>query len=367
MSTTSQIKGELSKLPFLDNMANINKLDKQLLVHWPEFSWLRDQGKPDSRCFTRFATNISRIGYDNEGRIYSIICPQQGIYSPHYGTLNIEITVTGNRGKVIEAEKEVYAELTVEPKLWFSPGVLDFVPFEIMAALFEKNSVAFPYKKSDAVRVKTFLPGNPDQWALEGCPGLDPRFDPPPFTRHDKQAWGVANLALGVGPQFKTGCALFDDFSEMLMGLFNIQSLNLLKPDNVVSWNVWFLDPQAVDHCEWYRHADLWRRSLQTGHGPKGTPTRDADRKLIPLPDDAFEQEVLLIVDFLVKYLSHITGLDDAKLRKLQDYFVSVAYLIGRDVDSERHRLLHDADHWLGSLEDDVENVAGKLQSLFHG
>jgi len=96
---------DLNSLPMLDNMANIPRLTRQQPIYWPEFSWQTTQGKEESRCFQRFAHNISSIGYDDAGRIWSIICPQQGacIHSwPINVCLNVEVTVTGQRGWVDE-------------------------------------------------------------------------------------------------------------------------------------------------------------------------------------------------------------------------------------------------------------------------
>ncbi|MDE5090066.1 MAG: hypothetical protein O4805_24260, partial [Trichodesmium sp. St16_bin2-tuft] len=68
---------DLSSLDFLDNMDNIKLLQRQQKVLWPEFSWKTEPDKEDGkRCYRMFAPDISRLGYTNEGRIYSIICPQ---------------------------------------------------------------------------------------------------------------------------------------------------------------------------------------------------------------------------------------------------------------------------------------------------
>jgi hypothetical protein len=89
---------DLSSLKLLHNMDNIDKLQRQQKVLWPEFSWQTVVGTEASRCFQMFAPDISRLGYTDEGRIYSIICPQQGACSPIFGCMNIEVSVTGNRG-----------------------------------------------------------------------------------------------------------------------------------------------------------------------------------------------------------------------------------------------------------------------------
>ncbi|MDU8913008.1 hypothetical protein [Aestuariicoccus sp. MJ-SS9] len=113
---------DLSSLPMLDNMANIDKLDRCQDVLWPEFSWQTVPGDEDTRCYQMFAPDISRIGYTNEGRVYSIICPQQGAYSPSFGVLNVEVTVTGQRGWVDENTKTMAADMSVQGKVWFSPS-----------------------------------------------------------------------------------------------------------------------------------------------------------------------------------------------------------------------------------------------------
>ena len=62
---------DLSSLPLLDNMANIDLLQRQQGVEWPEFSWETEKGQADpKRCFQMFAPYISRLGYTDTGRVY---------------------------------------------------------------------------------------------------------------------------------------------------------------------------------------------------------------------------------------------------------------------------------------------------------
>ena len=88
----------LTSLDMPDNLDNIPKIQRQQKVLWPEFSWETEKGKADSRCFQMFAPDISRVGYDDTGRVWSIICPQQGVCFSSKGCLNVEVTVTGTRG-----------------------------------------------------------------------------------------------------------------------------------------------------------------------------------------------------------------------------------------------------------------------------
>jgi len=42
---------DLSSLPLLNNMSNVNLLQRQLPVKWPEFSWETEKDNPDTkRC-----------------------------------------------------------------------------------------------------------------------------------------------------------------------------------------------------------------------------------------------------------------------------------------------------------------------------
>lgn len=64
---------DLMALKMLGNMDNIPRLRRQQKVLWPEFSWETVLGKPASRCFQMFAPDISRLGYDDTGRVWSVL------------------------------------------------------------------------------------------------------------------------------------------------------------------------------------------------------------------------------------------------------------------------------------------------------
>ena len=69
-----------------------------------------------------FAHDISRLGYDDAGRVWSIICPQQGVCVPDITCLNVEVTVTGQRGWADETTREMAADMSVVGKIWFTPA-----------------------------------------------------------------------------------------------------------------------------------------------------------------------------------------------------------------------------------------------------
>jgi hypothetical protein len=304
---------DLSSLPLLDNMANIDLLQRQQAVNWPEFSWLTVLGDETSRCFEMFAPDISRIGYTDLGRIYSIICPQQGSCHPGWGCLNIEVTVTGQRGwadesaAAVAADETVAADLTVEGKIWFTPSALETPWVALFWKLFADNGLPFPDKKANAIRVTLHNSGDASNAVLPGRSGESRRFTSPDFARHyNDGAWAVANLEVGIGPIVKIGTEVVDDFNQMVMDAFNVASGNLLTPGNVLTWNVWLLQPALVDQEEWRAHAVKWRDSIDADHGSPsgpGTSPRYFDGSLFEVADSVLEEAIEDVIDFLKKHL----------------------------------------------------------------
>jgi hypothetical protein len=265
---------DLSSLDIYDNLDHIDLLQRQQKVIWPEFSWETQQGKPDpKRCFQMFAPDISRIGYTDTGRVYSIICPQQGATSPTMGSMNVEVTVTGQRGWVDESNRTLAADMSVEGKIWFSPSAQQEPLVKLLWDKFANSKLPFPSDKSNAIRIRTHLPGKPEQVLFPLKTGETKEFEVPAFAKHP-EAWGVGNLSVQMGSIIKTGSKVVDDFNELVLGIFNTASGNMLKSGNILTWNVWFTAPEYVDTEEWSTHAEKWRKSINADHGsPEGEGT----------------------------------------------------------------------------------------------
>lgn len=305
---------DLSTLPMLCNMANINLLQRQQAAKWPEFSWKTKMGQtekeePDhNRCFQMFAPYISRIGYNDRGRVFSIICPQQGVWLHDKVCLNVEVTVTGQRGWVNEEKKDLAADMTIEAKIWFSPkqGIVG----QAIWALLEKSHHHFPLDKANAIKVTSHHPGKPDEPIFPVRKGEITRFKSPDFAKHKKKAWTVGNIEVEIGPIQKTHDAVVDDFNEIVMKAFNVASGNMLHPGNVLSWNVWFTEPQLVNQEEWRTHAERWRKSIDTHHGSPdgpGTKARYFDGTLFNAKENALEGAIQDVISYLEK---HFGGLN---------------------------------------------------------
>lgn len=305
---------DLSPLPMLCNMDNIRLLDRQLDVLWPEFSWETVPGDPKSRCFQMFAPDISRAGYDKTGRVYSIICPQQGAYSQYLGDLNVEVTVTGQRGWVDEtvADREcdlVAADMTVSAQVWFGPAAKDKAAYKLLERLMKGHP--FPLDKANAIQLKLHHVGDRDQPTISVRSGISDAFESPDFARHEDEAWAVANVAVQIGEILPRHDELVDDFNKMIMKIFNIATGNLLSEGNILTWNVWVDAPTIVDRAEWKAHAEKWRHSIDTGHGSpdgQGHPPRYFCGKAFNPVETALEEELKVIEAWLEKHFGWLAA-----------------------------------------------------------
>ncbi|QAY75449.1 hypothetical protein [Sphingosinicella sp. BN140058] len=308
---------DLTSLPMLDNMANIPLLQRQLDVLWPEFSWETIVGNPQSRCYQMFAPDISRAGYDAAGRVYSIICPQQGAYSPNLGDLNIEVTVNAQRGWVNEQAGDldadlVAADMTVTGKIWFGPSAKTKRIYKLLEMILKVEKLPFPLDKANAIQVTLHRVGDPSQPIIQVRSGINPDFPNPPFALHAEEAWAVANVSVQIGPILSRHNPMVDDFNAMVMEIFNLASGNLLKVGNVLTWNVWLDAPTLVDQAEWKAHAETWRHSIDTGHvTPDGAGHRARYFDECPFEpgEQIVEQELDLIRAWLKKHVGWLADL----------------------------------------------------------
>lgn len=236
----------------------------------------------------------------------SIICPQQGTYSPSFGTMNVEVTVTGQRGWVNESTKELAADMKVVGKIWFSPSAHQKEYIKLIWDYFKGSKLPFPFNKANAIRVTTHLPGNPQQPIFPLRIGETTDFDIPEFAKHHSEAWDVANLGVQIGPIAKVDNSVVDEFNELVMDIFNLGSGNMLQNGNVLTWNVWFISPEPVDQEEWRTHAERWRDSIDTDHGSpdgSGTTAKYFDGTLFNPIENLEDLEREKIEGFLKKHL----------------------------------------------------------------
>lgn len=298
----------LNSLEKAGNLDNIHLLKRQWKVVWPEFSWYSepDNEGDKKRCYQMFAPDISRLGYTNEGQVYAIICPQQGFASPHLGSMNVEVTVTGSKGWANEATKEVAADMGVEGKIWFGPSAHQNQFVKMFMHHFSEHGLKFPFNKDNAIVVQTFKPGDPNQPLFPLRRGLTRKFEIPAFAKHADIAWSAAHLEVQIGTIVKTGIEKVDNFNQMILDIFNTAAGNMLKENNILAWNVWFTAPEIVNQEEWATHAEYWRTSIDTDHGSpdgEGTSARYFDGAPFEPLKDLMKKELPRIIKFIKNHL----------------------------------------------------------------
>ena len=277
----SAAKPDLSTIPMTKNLDNIDKITRMQKIKWPEFSWYSKIGDPSSRVYTTFAQDVSRIGYDDDGRIWSFVCPQRAMVLPlGIGCAFIEVTVTGVRGWVDEDNKSCYADVSVVGNLWLEGQ--DGNPLvEALRVLLKKLDPCkeFPFRKDRAVQVYAHQVGKPDTEEWPMVTGMDPNIFQPLSKRHFGEAYSVYNLEVEMGKRIKNKKSpLANLFDALLLSIFNKASGGILDEGQRVSWNVWPLPPEGVDTDEWQAHADLWYTSMKVKHEyPDGKSILDRD------------------------------------------------------------------------------------------
>lgn len=306
-----------------DNMDNIGKIKRMWRAQWPEFSWLTVPGDGTSRCYQMFAPDISRVGYGdpdpsngNKCQVWSIMCPQQGIWiKPIGGTLNIEVTVTSSGGWVTEDPMDIDAQLTIQPKIWFSPDTMqNNTLIKLLSELFNDLGIPFPFSKAYAIKLDAHGVDQADKpvksKVLNVQKGMDPNYQVPPFAQHTEpdiygqKAAVCVYLGVEIGDVLPSGSVIANWFNGLVMDIFNIGSGNLLLPGNVLSWNVWALAPEEVFTQEWQMHADYWRFSLDVNHrSPEGN-----GRDPMYFDGTPFSPEVALICDKLQELKNLLQG-----------------------------------------------------------
>lgn len=256
---------DLSSLKPTGNMDNIGLLTRHMKIKWPQFSWQVIDGDEKTRIYQKFCEDISRVGYDNHGQIWSIICPQFGInlVTQMVGTGNVEVTVTGVRGWIDEVEGDLSADVSAQIKIWFTSKNN---PIANALANFLGNRGNFPFVKGKAVTTLLHAEGNPNQPFCRFKNGSDLDVAEPSFTKHKEEAKTVGHISMQVGsviPVEGRNAGIVNDFNKLIVDLFNLGSGNMVNAGQIIKWNIWLDQPEVVDRTEWQKHAEHWRDSLE--------------------------------------------------------------------------------------------------------
>lgn len=350
----------------LDWQTNHSDHDDSIVVQrfmraqWPEFSWIDSTGR---RVFQKLTSDVSRLGYTNNGLMTHLICPQMGKLTNILGTAQVEVTVTKQRGYIDEsklpqpvdhiinsnapnAEQEHWAnfDIGVEVNIWF-PDVFDrsnsnvnSVVREIISLAQSAFGVTFPQSKQTAVKLGSTdaVTGNP---YLTLKPGRNPTYEPPDFTLHP-EACAVTYLRaiIDTFPKEPSGMDSSDvdgqfraratyELHKTLFSVFNRMYHNILVGE--LTWNINLSCPELVNtdaaRQEWEQHRTLWQQSMGT---PNGTSHKDQsliyDAQHNPLPDELSSSQNRQVLSEITDLLETLTAL---RARKTTCYYTGVGCL----------------------------------------
>jgi hypothetical protein len=297
-----------------------------------------------------FAKDISRIGYDDDGRIWSIVCPQRGKFIPGFGTLFLEVTVTGVRGWVDEPSCSAYADMGVVGIIWIEADENPVVEF-LSDILDEKT---FPFSKANAAKVKGHMVGKPYEEFWPMTNGTDPKFFHPQFAQHWEESFSVYNLQVEIGKQIMTGSKLVDDFNSMIIELFNSVAGNILVEGQKVAWNVWANEPELVDTEEWKGHADKWYDSIKVDHkypdGDPGVPTYYDGRPFEP--ELNLEDTLKLVKEYVEENIDVLSKVKNPKGKVALKFITE--FLFEKKKESVKNR-----------LKDRIEDRKARISGFF--
>jgi len=315
---------DLSSMNMTTNLANIRKLTRQQKIKWPEFTWLSILGDPSSRLYCTFPEGISRMGYDDEGKVWSIICPQLGAYgNPMLGELNIEVTVTGVRGwtkETKDTERSSCIDIGVMVQFWLSSDDQTSPFFKVLVEFMNEHAQGqLPLEKSKAIQIETSERNNLRQPLSRVSKGMNPDISVPLEKQHWDEAYAVINLSIQINKikSVDNQLDIVTDFNHLLIDIFNLNGGNMMKPGNILSWNIWFQEPELVDKVEWKTHAERYRKSVDVrptnSIGPNTASSFTNFNGVItnPVKDD-LQNEIELIKVFFAK---HVNGDDLAKYK----------------------------------------------------
>jgi hypothetical protein len=283
---------DISNEPMLDNRHNHDKITRQVWARFPEFSW--QIGGNGTRIFQALASDVSRIGYDDTGKAYNLICPQFGSQTV-IGPLNIEFTVASVRGYVnenmlptenhcvgdcdytgaVKGNDVVWTEFDIQVivKIWFSRDLMENTS-AVIDGLFSAGAVVgwvAPVSKATAILIP-LIDAQTRSPYLRIRHGQNPHFVNPVNRQHPEVA-GVCYLeAIPMSPYpDPLGRRKVDVLNQTIVDIVNGSSNDMFLKNNLLTWNLWAGYPTSVDQKEWDEHATKWAQSVVTPDGTEHT------------------------------------------------------------------------------------------------
>merc|ERR1712238_10067 len=229
--------------------------------------------------------------------------------------------VAGVRGwtkETKDTERSSCIDIGVMVQFWLSSDDHTSPFFKVLLEFMNEHAQGqLPLEKSKAIQIETSEVNNLRQPLSRVSSGMSPGISVPLEKQHWDEAYAVINLSIQINKikSVDNQLDIVTDFNHLLIAIFNISGGNMMKPGNILSWNIWFQEPELVDKVEWKTHAERYRKSVDVRF------TNFNGVAINPLKDD-LRNEMELIKAFFAK---HVNGDDLAKYKHRID-LAEIAY-----------------------------------------
>ena len=260
---------EYNNIPLLTNHERdheVHKGNKRMMRGWwPEFNWFSTPESNKYKVYSQLYNDVSRVLYNEEGEILSIICPQLGQCIKYLGCVRVEITVTHIKGWINEIDKTCKGEFQGHLKIWISE---QDTGSELINIIKKTYKGYLPFIKDNAIIVDFYSNKELTNKSIQFVDSMDisPNLHP--------MAWFIVSFQSAyVGYPTNVNNPILDN---IILNLVNINTANLFKTGNKLNWSIYLSAPELVDYNEYLEHVELMKNSYKLDQGnplrPRVTP-----------------------------------------------------------------------------------------------
>ena len=259
---------EFESIPIRGNHDRDLEGTRMMRGWWPEFNWFEfPNTSSDRKLYMKADQDITRLLYNDQGEILSVICPQFGTCIPYLGCLRIEVTVSHVKGWINENEKTCRGNIKFIGKMWID----DFSkenPHGIIKYITENYKGNLPFSKKHAIQIS----GDGNKELTDPNIKLQDMNDIIP-NLHPESYIVIGFKELFIGPIKNTENKFID---QMIVDLASIYQGNMFQNGNIMSWQVYCTKPELVDMNEYLSHVkelkDSNRLTIGNKHRLQQTP-----------------------------------------------------------------------------------------------
>jgi len=242
-------------IPMKNNHDNDHKITRMVRGWWPEFSWWMDKdNKSRGKVYTRLVQDITRIGYNDNGEILSVICPQRGTCQ-FYGCVKFEFTVEQCKGWINEKNLTCHGFLKTHVKLWLDEGSKDNSIIKYIRKKYPSDYY-FPLGKSKAIIIDVYTNEGSGYQEFRDFNNIEPNL-------HPEASLCARILPCTIGDVRSTGNQKADKINNLLKKIVLLEGSNIIQKGNLVYWDLYLLKPEVINKKEYMNHVNVLKDSIE--------------------------------------------------------------------------------------------------------